>query len=243
MTKISIVTICYNAATTIVPTLQSITGQSYPHIEYLIIDGASKDNTLSLVQQYAPQAKVYSERDRGLYDAMNKGICRATGDYIWFINAGDSLRTQETVAEVVKTIESTSSFAHLDIIYGDTMIINAERKDVGLRRLRPPKKLTKRDFLKGMLVCHQAFIVSKRIILPYDLKYRLSSDYDWCLRMLTRSHKNVQIDSVLVNYLEGGLSHKYHLQSLRERFAIMCNHFGFIRTLIAHISFLFIRKR
>ena len=171
---------------------------------------------------------------------MNKGICRATGDYIWFLNAGDSLRRETTVQEVVEAIEQGSA---PDIVYGDTMIVDEERKELGLRRLRPPHNLRKKDFLRGMLVCHQAFVVARRIALPYDLSYTLSSDYDWCLRMLERSRENRQVQTVLVDYLAGGLSKQKHWRSLRERFAIMRRHFGLIPTLLAHVSFLFIRKR
>ncbi len=240
MVKISLITICYNAEETILPTLQSVVSQNYEPLEYIVIDGASCDGTLSLVWEYCPKALITSEPDRGLYDAMNKGICRATGDYIWFLNAGDALREPTTVAQVAEAIAEGNN---PDVIYGDTMIVNAQRHDVGLRRLRPPHNLQKQDFLRGMLVCHQAFIVASRIVLPYDLSYALSSDYDWCLRMLERSRSNKQIDRVLVNYLEGGLSQKRHWQSLRERFMIMRKHFGWIPTLLAHGSFLFIRKR
>ena len=99
--RITIITICYNAASCIERTLRSVTAQTYPHIEYLIIDGASKDATLQLVAELAPQAKVYSEPDKGIYDAMNKGRARATGDYLWYLNAGDALPSADTVAELV----------------------------------------------------------------------------------------------------------------------------------------------
>ena len=89
--RISIITICYNAASTITRTLRSVSAQTYPNIQYLIIDGASKDNTLELVRELAPEAEIYSERDKGIYDAMNKGLDRATGDYVWYVNAGDAL--------------------------------------------------------------------------------------------------------------------------------------------------------
>ena len=81
--QITIITICYNAATTISRTLRSVTAQTYPHIQYLVIDGASKDNTLELVRELAPKAEVYSEPDKGIYDAMNKVLDRAPGDYVW----------------------------------------------------------------------------------------------------------------------------------------------------------------
>ena len=95
--RISIITICYNAASTITRTLRSVSAQTYPNIQYLIIDGASKDNTLELVRELAPEAEIYSERDKGIYDAMNKGLDRATGDYVWYVNAGDALASPTTV--------------------------------------------------------------------------------------------------------------------------------------------------
>ena len=161
MIKISLITICYNAESTLLPTLESVARQTYPHIEYIVVDGASRDNSLDLVRSICPEALITSEPDRGLYDAMNKGICRATGDYIWFLNAGDSLRGETTVQEVVEAIEQGSA---PDIVYGDTMIVDEERKELGLRRLRPPHNLRKKDFLRGMLVCHQAFVVARRIV-------------------------------------------------------------------------------
>lgn len=241
MIKISIITITFNAEDVLRPTLESILAQDYPYIEYIVVDGASQDNTLTLVNRYCPKAKVLSEPDSGLYDAMNKGIALATGDYIWFLNAGDSLRNKETIGNVVKKIEEFPIIP--DILYGDTMIVNKNRQDIALRRLRPPKDLVKKDFLKGMLVCHQAFIVKRSIALPYQLKYKLSSDYDWSLRLLEKSTKNLFIEEVIVNYLEGGLTNKKHWQSLKERFMIMKHHFGFFPTLLAHFSFLFCRHR
>ena len=106
---ITIITICYNAATTISRTLRSVTAQTYPHIQYLVIDGASKDNTLELVRDLAPQAEVYSEPDKGIYDAMNKGLDRATGDYVWYVNAGDALPSPTTVEELVRATCSGTS--------------------------------------------------------------------------------------------------------------------------------------
>ena len=100
--RISIITICYNAASTITRTLRSVSAQTYPNIQYLIIDGASKDNTLELVRELAPEAEIYSERDKGIYDAMNKGLDRATGDYVWYVNAGDALVSPTTVEDLVR---------------------------------------------------------------------------------------------------------------------------------------------
>ncbi len=244
MLKLTIITICYNASKTIRPTVESIAQQSNKNFEYLIIDGASSDNTLSIIKEITPFARIISEADEGLYDAMNKGIQYARGEYICFLNAGDSLREGKTIEKVLNLIEeSESKNRKPDVIFGDTMIVNNERKDLGLRRLRPPKNLVAKDFLRGMLVCHQAFIARKAIAPLYDLRYSLSSDYDWCLKILEQSQYNLQTEDILVNYLAGGLSYKYKWKSLWERFLIMKRHFGLFPTLLAHFSFLFIRKR
>ena len=121
--RISIITICYNAASTITRTLRSVSGQTYPNIQYLIIDGASKDNTLELVRKLAPEAEVYSERDKGIYDAMNKGLDRATGDYVWYVNAGDALASPTTVEDLVQATCKGDSLP--DVLYGDTRLIDA----------------------------------------------------------------------------------------------------------------------
>lgn len=237
MVPISIITVCYNASSVILPTLRSVAEQCYRGIEYIVVDGASQDDTIELVKIHCPFAKVLSEPDKGIYEAMNKGIKLATGEYIWFLNAGDTFRTPKTVQNVAECI--TSQVASPDVVYGDTMIVNRNYQDLHLRRLRPPKGLVAKDFLKGMLVCHQAFIARRAVVPQYDLSYKLSADYDWCLRVLQRSKCNCQMEQVLVNYLEGGLSEKKHFKSLLERFHIMRKHFGLSPTIFAHLSFLF----
>lgn len=239
--KVSIITITYHAKAVLLPTMESVARQSYPNIEHIVIDGASSDGTPELIRERFPHVRLTSEPDRGIYDAMNKGICQATGEFLWFLNAGDSFRTDTSVEDVVNWALAQEKLP--DILYGDTMIVDEKREDMHLRRLRPPENLQKRDFLKGMLVCHQAFIVRRTLVLPYDLRYKLSSDYDWCLRMLERSQSTIQVRKILVNYLDGGISQKRHFRSLRERFCIMVKHFGLFPTLFSHLSFLFIRHR
>ena len=103
--KFSIITVTYNAEATLERTLQSVAQQTYPHVEHLIIDGASKDKTLEIARRY-PHAIVHSEPDKGLYDAMNKGIRLATGNYLCFLNAGDTLHSKETLAHIAKTCKA-----------------------------------------------------------------------------------------------------------------------------------------
>lgn len=239
--SLSVITITYNAADCIIPTLKSVAAQLYPHIEHIIVDGASQDETLSLVAQYSPSALVKSEPDHGLYDAMNKGLQRATGEYVCFLNAGDTFASSLTVTHIMEAIEGATRPP--DVLYGDTAIVDGAGNRLGLRRLRPPKQLRAAHFLQGMLVCHQAFIVRRALAPPYDLRYQLSADYDWCLRILRATDCTEQLEEVLVNYLAGGLTEKRHLRSLWERFLIMGRHFGFLRAIWQHFTFIFVRKR
>ena len=239
--RISIITICYNAASTITRTLRSVSAQTYPNIQYLIIDGASKDNTLELVRELAPEAEVYSERDKGIYDAMNKGLDRATGDYVWYVNAGDALASPTTVEDLVRATCTGDSLP--DVLYGDTRLIDAEDHDLGLRRLRPPLQLDWRSFRSGMLVCHQAFVAKRSISPHYDLRFRFSADVDWCIRVLKEAKTTAFYPEPIALYLNEGTTTANHRASLIERFHVMRHHYGLVTTVLQHLRFLFDRKR
>ncbi len=236
---LTIITICYNAEATIAPTLRSLAEQSDQSFEYLVIDGASQDKTLSLVQTLYPRATVHSEPDHGLYDAMNKGLRHATGTYIWYLNAGDTLRTSDTVRTVCTALETHRP----DLLYGDTMIVDATYQDLHPRRLRPPHQLTQRSFANGMLICHQAFIPRRSLAPLYDLRYRYSADYDWCIKIIDAIHSQYSIDDCLVNYLNEGVTTRNHRASLLERLRIMARRYGWFTALTRHVSFLFCRQR
>ncbi len=239
--RISIITICYNAASTITRTLRSVSAQTYPNIQYLIIDGASKDNTLELVRELAPEAEIYSERDKGIYDAMNKGIDRATGDYVWYVNAGDALASPTTVEDLIRATCTGDSLP--DVLYGDTRLIDAEDHDLGLRRLRPPLQLDWRSFRAGMLVCHQAFVAKRSISPHYDLRYRFSADVDWCIRVLKEAKTTAFYPEPIALYLNEGTTTANHRASLIERFHVMRHHYGLVTTVLQHLRFLVDRKR
>ncbi len=231
--KFTIITITYNAARWLERTVVSILSQSYPNIEYLIIDGGSKDGTVDIIKQYAPGIAYWvSEPDKGLYDAMNKGLKQATGDYVWFINAGDTLQSAATVQRIAMKIGKRSSLP--DVIYGETSIVDAEGKPLGMRRLKAPKQLTWKSFRMGMLVCHQSFIAKRRIAPEYDLHYRLSADYDWCIRCLKQAKSIYNTKMILSNYLEEGLSTQQRKASLKERYEVMCKYYGKFATIILH---------
>jgi len=239
--RISIITICYNAASTITRTLRSVSAQTYPNIQYLIIDGASKDNTLELIRELAPEAEVYSERDKGIYDAMNKGLDRATGDYVWYVNAGDALASPTTVEDLVRATCTGDSLP--DVLYGDTRLIDTEDHDLGLRRLRPPHQLDWRSFRSGMLVCHQAFVAKRSISPHYDLSYRFSADVDWCIRVLKEAKTTAFYPEPIALYLNEGTTTANHRASLIERFHVMRHHYGLVTTVLQHLRFLVDRKR
>ncbi len=242
MVRISIVTITYNAARSIQRTFDSVRCQNYPHVEHLIIDGASKDDTVRIAERYLRESPheviIQSEPDGGLYDAMNKGLQKATGDYIVFLNAGDSLHAADTLQQVSTCAESSPA-----VIYGDTAMTDAEGNFLRLRRHRPPQILTWRSFKKGMLVCHQAFYVRLDIAkrFPYNLKYRHSADVDWCIRVMKEADRCglqlVNSHEILADFEEGGDTTQNHQASLVERFNVMVDHYGWIQTFLLHCWF------
>ena len=236
--KFSVITVCFNAEATLEDTIQSVITQTYHHVEYIIIDGASKDGTSAIIKRYADRiARVVSEPDRGLYDAMNKGMALATGDYLCFLNAGDCFHDDDTLLHMVHALREARPDRLPDVLYGETAIVDAEGHFLRMRRLSAPERLTWRSFRQGMLVCHQAFFPLRTLARPYDLQYRFSSDFDWCVRILKRSTLTLNTRLTLIDYLDEGLTTRNHKASLRERFRIMCRHYGLLSTLLHHAWF------
>lgn len=231
---ISIITVTYNAATCIEPTMLSIAGQTFRKFEHIVIDGASKDDTLSIVRRI-DDARILSEKDNGLYDAMNKGISLSRGKYLLFLNAGDTFHTNKTLAEYAQYAERGD-----DIIYSDTVIVDQHRHIISNRHLKAPVKLTRESFADGMLICHQAFMVRKDLAPQYDLKYRFSADYDWTVRCISNANPDrcTNLNIIGIDYLREGMTDKNKLKSLLERYKIMTEHYGKIPTLLNHIRFL-----
>jgi glycosyltransferase involved in cell wall biosynthesis len=233
--KFSVITVTYNAEKVLGCTLESIAGQTYPNIEHLIIDGASTDATVDMVLCASHKPIVASEPDLGLYDAMNKGIAKATGDYVWFINAGDTFYDNTTVEQVYEQIRQQALLP--DIFYGNTLMVDEHGRSVGLRRLKAPEKLTWKSFKMGMLVCHQSFVVRREIAERYNLHYRYSADVDWCIRCMKKTTYIFNTHLILSRFLEGGISTVQRRRSLKERYQIMCDHYEPCSTLLRHIWF------
>ena len=256
MIKFTVVTITFNAGRVLERTVNSVLQQDYPCIEHLIIDGASKDNTVALAQDYRERSlkeapshvvTIVSETDKGLYDAINNGLRSATGHYIVYMNAGDCYPQPTTLGEI-------AAKAHLNeleaegqplpaVVYGDTDWMDNEGNYLRGRRLQAPPQLTWRSFRHGMLVCHQAFYARTDIArqCPYDLHYRFSADVDWCIRVMKKGQQAglplVNVHQVVANYQREGQSTEHHRASLIERFHIMCHHYGLPSTLFMHAWF------
>jgi glycosyltransferase involved in cell wall biosynthesis len=235
---ISIITITYNAEQFLERTIQSILAQTDQDFEYIIVDGKSKDGTLAIAEKYKSRVnKLISEPDNGLYDAMNKGLKNATGDFVWFMNAGDEINDKEVVARIVQSVTQQT-----DVLYGDTFFVDNDGNLQGLRSEitphRLPKDLKWQDMKLGMLVCHQAFIARKSIA-PLYMENNLSADIDWEIECLKRAKEVKYLDFVVAKYLTGGISNKQLKRSLLDRYEVLKKHFGFMGAISAHVQILF----
>lgn len=247
---VTVVTVTYNAERTLPRTLESVAEQAYPHVEHLIVDGCSKDRTMEQIHRYVDGntgkthvIQVIREPDRGLYDAMNKALEHATGRYIVFLNAGDRLHEADTLQRLFAPLSQMPCGEWPAILYGETDCVDGEGRFLRHRRLQAPETLDWKDFRWGMLVCHQSCYVRTDLArrVPYDLKYRFSADYDWCIRLLKQTARSRQpvcnSHLILTDYLSEGLTTQNHQASLWERFRIMARHYGWLATLAQHAWF------
>lgn len=231
----SIITVCYNAADTLGPTLRSVDSQTCRLYEHLIVDGGSTDGTLKLLASQPNELrKVTSERDKGIYDAMNKGLSRAKGDYVIFLNAGDRFHAADTLETYAKAIMDND---YPGIVYGQTNLVDKDGRKIAGRHLEAPEQLSLKSFAEGMLVCHQAMAVLRRITPLYDVSWRFSADYEWVIRCLQHSRQNVYTGCVTADFLSEGTTTANRRRSLVERFRIMSHYYGFFPTLLRHLSF------
>lgn len=232
----SIISVTFNAEFFLERTILSVLGQTYPRVEFIVVDGASKDGTLAIIERYDKRiSRWISEPDKGLYDAMNKGMKMATGDYLCFLNAGDMFYEPETLQKMVDSIQSQSELP--DVLYGHTVLVDESGRFKRMRRLEPPEELNWKSFRQGMLVCHQAFFAKRTIAVDYDLNFRYSADQDWCIRTMKKADKLFNTHLTLIRYLEEGMSTRNRKASLKERFQIMVRHYGWFSTIVHHFWF------
>lgn len=242
--SISIITVVYNGGNVIEKTIQSIVNQTYKNIEYIIIDGNSTDNTLDVIKKYQNNISYWiSEPDSGLYDAMNKGLKIAHADYVLFINAGDELYAPETIEKIfnasdftIKKDNITSQSPFPDVFFGETEMIDETGKSIGLRRLKPDKNLNWKHLKNGMLVSHQSVVVKKSIAKKYNISYKYAADYDWVICALQKAQQTINTNIIISKFLDGGRTKQTIIPGLKERFKIMCKHYGFLTTFFQHFK-------
>ncbi|AYL97230.1 glycosyltransferase family 2 protein [Mucilaginibacter celer] len=204
--KISLITIVYNAQDTIKRCIESVIGQNYPDVEYIIIDGGSTDNTLQIINQYRPHIHVLvSEPDKGIYDAMNKGIALATGEIIGTLNADDFFNTDDVLLSVVQafTLQDT------EIVYGNLHFVNPEGKII---RKWHSRQCGKTSFNWGFMPPHPTFYCRRHLFKKlgfYQLEYGSAGDYELMVRFMHK-HKveSFYLNKVMVKMQIGGVSNK-----------------------------------
>ena len=233
--KLTIITVCYNALDLLQGTAASVAKQKTAEVEYLVIDGDSKDGTRDFLHSATVVDNYVSEPDKGLYDAMNKGIDLAKGQMIWFLNAGDYLYPGDTLSTILGLINSDT-----DVVYGEVMLVDEDRKEQGTRSelstQKLPSKLNWRSMRFGMVVCHQGFIVRRSICPPYDKEtFGLTADIDWVIRCLKSSKTIINTEIIVAEYLQGGLSKQHFKRSMKSRFKVLETHFGLLASSIAHV--------
>ena len=206
--KISIITVCYNSAETIGDTMRSVACQAHPDIEHIVVDGASTDDTLAIVRAFPLRlSHVVSERDAGIYDAMNKGLGLASGDLVGFLNADDMLADPETISRVAAAVDG----AEVDAVYGDLSYVRKDRPDEVLRYWRSGE-FSSDKLQYGWMPPHPTFYVTRdeaRRLGMFDLQFRIAADYDLMLRCLSRPNVRVAyVPQVLVRMRTGGASNR-----------------------------------
>jgi glycosyltransferase involved in cell wall biosynthesis len=208
---VSIITVCYNSEKTISNTIESIINQDYPNIEYIIIDGKSSDNTLNIIKTYKQDyIKVISDRDNGIYDALNKGAHLATGDIIGFLHADDFYPNKNTISNVIKSFKGNNN---LDIILGDVAFIN-KNEEIG--RYYSGKNF---NFDIGIMPPHPAVFINKNCYEKFgyfNTDYKIASDYDLLFRFIELNNvKYMYSKDIVVHMMPGGVSNKNIFSSIK----------------------------
>jgi glycosyltransferase involved in cell wall biosynthesis len=202
--KVSVITVCYNAEKFIEYAINSVLKQTYKDIEYIIIDGASTDNTISIVNKYNLKISFFSsEPDEGIYDAMNKGINVATGDILYFLNSDDRFYDNYVVENVIKLFQTDEK---LDLIYGNIVLYNPITKE---SFIKIHENVSKMYFSKNV-ICQQAVFFKKKLFMKcglFDTSYQIVGDHEWELRAFCKNNIAWKYHPIIIaNYMDGGMS-------------------------------------
>jgi glycosyltransferase involved in cell wall biosynthesis len=234
---VSIITVVYNSRAFIANTIQSVLKQECEDYEYLVVDGGSDDGTLDIIKEYDESIDHWiSEPDKGIYDAMNKGLAMAKGKYIWFINSGDEVHSSKTLFNILNTKpDADIYFGESDLITEDGRMLG-NRSSLSTRKL--PEYLSWKSLKYGMVVSHQSILVRRAYAPFYEVKYKCSADINWVIESLKKSRLIVNCHQPLSKYLTGGFSYKNAKKCWKERFAVFLAHYGLPATLFSHIIIL-----
>ncbi|QKF68406.1 glycosyltransferase, family 2 [Arcobacter venerupis] len=201
-TKVTIVTVTYNAQEYLEQTIKSIIEQDYPNIEYIIIDGASTDKTVDIIKKYEKYITYWiSEPDTGIYDAMNKGINVATGEWINFMNAGDSFCENNTILNVIKSLKNDT-----DLISGDIYYIENDEKTYHKQQLINYP-------MQNMFCYHQTLFTKTSIMkqIKFSTEFRIAGDYDFVLKCYIKNYKFQYLNFAIANFISGGLAESQNI--------------------------------
>ena len=218
--KISVITVCYNSVATIRSTIESVLEQDYSNIEYIIIDGGSKDGTLELVTEYKDKiAKIISEHDEGIYDAMNKGISASTGDYVGILNSDDIFAHSHVISEIASILSEKK----VDAIYGDLVLVN--RQDTSrVVRSYSSKHFKKWKIRFGLMLPHPTFYAKRNLFDEfgfYKLNYRVSADFELIARFICNGITYLRNPNVMVKMRQGGISSNGLWWRIHQNFEIV----------------------
>ena len=207
--KISIITVCLNSRTTLEQTIKSVVNQEYAEKEYIVIDGGSTDGTVELIKKYSNQISFWaSEPDRGIYDAMNKGVTKATGEWVIFMNAGDRFASDDVIERVFSHPETDAA----DVIYGDVVkrgtVCSASPEPVDGHR---------------MFFCHQSCIARCKCLIdtPFDISHRMSADFKWVKMMIKQGRRLVYVPVAVSEFDTGGVSNTSRSRGLADNMRVI----------------------
>ena len=231
--KISIISICYNCKNEMERTIKSVISQTYSNIEYVVIDGGFTDGTAEIIAKYSSDISIFvSEKDKGIYDAMNKGLKLSSGNYVWFINGGDTVFDENTVANIMSKCNDE------DIIYGDCMFFDENGNDIDLRtnilKKDLPSRLNKYTFFYGSNISHQSFIAKKDLAPQFNIALNQVADLDWMIEIMKASKSSLLINAPISRFLAGGTSTLNWKTAMKQRFQLYIHQYGIIPALFSH---------